>query len=152
MVRFVQNKGWSAMHSETLDPRSQKNGDFKEAFNFGEFVGGKAQQPLPKELVTQEPEISNFAGKCRDLCKQLLELFALGLKIDSHEGGQAWFARHHEATRGASGSILRFLHYPASASHEVGAYDPDDVRAGAHSDYGKLLRSSCLVLANGKND
>ncbi|KAI4284861.1 MAG: hypothetical protein L6R38_001126 [Xanthoria sp. 2 TBL-2021] len=131
------NKGWSRLHSETLDPKNQKKGDLKEAFNFGEFVNGKAQQPIPPSLAHKEAEIGDFADRCSGLCMQLLRLFALGLKISETDGGQAWFARHHDASKGPSGSILRLLYYPAP-----GACLPDTdasaLRAGAHSDYGSI--------------
>ncbi|KAI4233948.1 MAG: hypothetical protein LQ349_004095 [Xanthoria aureola] len=109
----------------------------RRVFNFGEFVNGKAQQPMPPSLAQQEAEINDFADRCRGLCMQLLRLFALGLKIDETDGGQAWFARHHDASKGPSGSILRLLYYPAPGVCEQ---DPDAsaLRAGAHSDYGSI--------------
>lgn len=54
------------------------------AINFGEFIGGKAQQPLAKSLLAQESELSEFADQCHDLCIRLLQLFAIGLKVMTH--------------------------------------------------------------------
>lgn len=51
------------------------------AINFGEFIGGKAQQPLAKALVAHERVLSEFADQCHDLCIRLLQLFAIGLKV-----------------------------------------------------------------------
>ena len=51
------------------------------AFNIGEFVAGKAQQPLPQALQNQEEQIDHFALMCRELCMKLLGLFAIGLKV-----------------------------------------------------------------------
>ena len=51
------------------------------AFNIGEFVAGKAQQPLPEALQTREEQIRQFADLCRELCMKLLGLFATGLKV-----------------------------------------------------------------------
>lgn len=31
------NRGWTGVHNEILDPERQKRGDWKEAFNVGEF-------------------------------------------------------------------------------------------------------------------
>lgn len=53
------------------------------ALNFGEFSQGKAQQPMPQALAAYEADINDFADKCCELCKQLLRLFALGLKVFS---------------------------------------------------------------------
>ncbi|KAM0238267.1 hypothetical protein ACHAP5_008790 [Fusarium lateritium] len=125
----TNNRGWSGMHSETLDPKNQKVGDFKEAFNFGEFADGKAQQPLPSDLVPDEPQISAFADSCHDLCQKLLYLLGLGLGVDD------FFSSAHNTTKGASSSILRFLRYPPPEST---AHSEDDVRAGSHSDYGSV--------------
>ncbi|EWY98814.1 hypothetical protein FOYG_03121 [Fusarium oxysporum NRRL 32931] len=125
----TNNRGWSGMHSETLDPKHQKVGDFKEAFNFGEFADGKAQQPLPSDLVPDEPQISAFANSCHDLCQKLLYLLGLGLGVDD------FFSSAHNTEKGASSSILRFLRYPPPEST---AHSEDDIRAGAHSDYGSI--------------
>ncbi|KAH7188745.1 uncharacterized protein B0J16DRAFT_337935 [Fusarium flagelliforme] len=125
----TNNRGWSGMHSETLDPKNQKIGDFKEAFNFGEFADGKAQQPLPSDLVPDEPQISAFADLCHDLCQKLLYLLGLGLGVGD------FFSSAHNTEKGASSSILRFLRYPPPEST---AHSADDVRAGSHSDYGSI--------------
>ncbi|KAI9718406.1 MAG: hypothetical protein M1812_004127 [Candelaria pacifica] len=143
---------------ETLDPENQRRGDFKEfvppitlisnptssiidhahrALNFGEFVNGKAQQPIPESLIAHEKELSDFADQCHCLCIKILKLFALGLKIDPQDGGEDWFSSRHDPSKGPSGSILRLLHYPALPPHAD--YIPSfDIRAGAHSDYGSI--------------
>ncbi|KAL8768916.1 MAG: hypothetical protein Q9209_004971 [Squamulea sp. 1 TL-2023] len=60
--------------------------DLARAFNFGEFIDGKAQQPVPPSLAEHEAEISDFADRCRGMCMQLLRLFALGLKVGRLRG------------------------------------------------------------------
>ncbi|KAK6833689.1 hypothetical protein PG987_008383 [Apiospora arundinis] len=121
------NQGWSGMHSETLDPSSQRVGDYKEAFNFGPFTAAHAaQQPLPGTLdAAQVAEIARFRGACHALCERLLHLFGVGLGVTPAD----FFAASHSPSQ-PSGSILRFLYYPAPAA--------DEVRAGAHSDYGSV--------------
>ena len=103
--------------------------------NFGEFLGGKAQQPLPASLAGDETSLSDFSILCRKLCQKLLSLFALGLDVDS---GPDFFTPHHPIlpTEDAqSGSILRLLYYPPLST----AYKKEiDIRAGAHSDYGSV--------------
>jgi isopenicillin N synthase-like dioxygenase len=45
----------------------------------------------------------------------------------------------HDSSRGATGSVLRFLYYPSISSPASSTYQHDvDVRAGAHSDYGTI--------------
>ncbi|KAJ5488998.1 hypothetical protein N7539_003888 [Penicillium diatomitis] len=128
------NRGWSGMHTETLDPEHQRTGDFKEAMNFGDFKDGKAQQPLPASLKPHESDISDFAQLCNKTCKRILNLLSLGLEIP-----QDFFTTRHDPSLGPTGSILRFLWYPSIFSPETASYKHDkDVRAGAHSDYGSI--------------
>ncbi|RVD80715.1 uncharacterized protein DFL_008609 [Arthrobotrys flagrans] len=130
------NKGWSSMLSETLDPENQTRGDFKEALNFGEFKDGYAQQTLPDSLVADESTLDGFFTSCHNLCVRLLQLFAMGLKIDEEAGGKDWFSSRHDRS-GPSGSILRLLHYPIIPS-DANYIPGKDIRAGAHSDYGSI--------------
>ncbi|RAH53589.1 oxidoreductase [Aspergillus piperis CBS 112811] len=129
------NRGWSGMHSETLDPEHQRTGDFKEAFNFGEFTqSNKAQQPLPASLTPHESEIAHFASLCNKTCTRILTLLALGLGIPP-----TFFTTRHDPTTGPTGSILRYLFYPSITSPLTSSYShKTDVRAGAHSDYGSI--------------
>ncbi|KAK2767002.1 hypothetical protein FQN54_006319 [Arachnomyces sp. PD_36] len=128
------NRGWTDMHKETLDPSNQRTGDFKEGMNFGEFKDGKAQQPLPKTLQPHEPDINRFTNLCRATCDKILTLLALGLDIPP-----TWFTTRHDPTTGPSGCTLRFLHYPSLSHPSSTTYQHGtDVRAGAHSDYGSI--------------
>ncbi|KAF4307879.1 Oxoglutarate/iron-dependent oxygenase [Botryosphaeria dothidea] len=130
-----KNQGWVGMHTETLDPKSQKRGDFKEAFNIGEYtLDNHTPQPLPAPLRPQESQLGAFQSRCHALCNHLLRLFAQALEIPSTEGGDSWFASRHDRTAGPSGSILRLLYYPAMPPIDEGT----DIRAGAHSDYGSV--------------
>ncbi|KAJ6119684.1 hypothetical protein N7523_003964 [Penicillium sp. IBT 18751x] len=128
------NRGWSGMHTETLDPEHQRTGDFKEAMNFGDFVNGKAQQPLPASLAPHESEIHDFATLCNKTCTRILNLLALGLEVP-----QDFLTSRHDPSKGPTGSILRYLYYPSIFSPATASYKHDkDVRAGAHSDYGSI--------------
>jgi hypothetical protein len=49
--------------------------------NFGEFVEGKAQQPLPPALVNHEAELGEFQKYCHAMMMKILTLFAIGLKV-----------------------------------------------------------------------
>ncbi|ERF76489.1 hypothetical protein EPUS_06151 [Endocarpon pusillum Z07020] len=124
------NRGWTGMHSETLDPANQKRGDFKEAFNIGEFIDNQPQQPIPKSLQGHEDELLDFETRCRKTCHRILKLLALGLEIPDPD----WFSSRHKTP---SGCTLRLLHYPALPLDTD--YQPEvDIRAGAHSDYGSI--------------
>ncbi|KAK4908401.1 hypothetical protein LTR66_017566, partial [Elasticomyces elasticus] len=130
------NHGWTGMHNEILDPANQRKGDFKEAFNFGEFsADGKPQQVMPQCLNKEDivSELYEFESACRATCHRILDLIGIGLEIDS-EDSDTWFSRRH---RQPSGSTVRLLHYPAIPADIE--YEPEvDVRAGAHSDYGSI--------------
>ncbi|KAK7540335.1 hypothetical protein IWX49DRAFT_507239 [Phyllosticta citricarpa] len=128
-----KNQGWVGMQRETLDPKTQKRGDFKEAFNVGEYVNGKAPQPLPAPLRPQEAQLGHFFDQCHMLCNKILQLLGAALEIPEEEGGDGWFAERHDRSKGPSGSILRLLYYPALPPIET-----TDIRAGAHSDYGSI--------------
>ncbi|CAK7197675.1 hypothetical protein SEUCBS139899_000323 [Sporothrix eucalyptigena] len=126
------NRGWTGMHVETLDPKTQRVGDTKEAFNFGEFVDGKAQQPIPAELASDEPAIDAFFDLCYHLCLKLNDLLGIGLEVNPPD----FFTAAHRKTSGPSGNTLRLLYYPPRQEGE--GDDGEDIRAGAHSDYGSM--------------
>ncbi|KAL2760633.1 hypothetical protein ACRALDRAFT_1078726 [Sodiomyces alcalophilus JCM 7366] len=130
--RQANNRGWSDMYTEVLDPETQKVGDYKEAFNFGIFEDGKAPQPLPKTIQFGEPQIGAFQDKCRSLCLRLLYLLGLGLDVQPPD----FFSSAHIVPPRESGAILRLLYYPDLAPADVA--DTTPVRAGAHSDYGSI--------------
>ncbi|KAL2119585.1 hypothetical protein VTJ04DRAFT_6546 [Mycothermus thermophilus] len=137
------NRGWSGMNVEKLDPANQRVGDFKEAFNFGDFLNGQPDQPLPATITPDAPAISQFKDHCYHLTLKLLSLIGIGLGVDPPN----FFTEAHLRSKGPSGTILRFLRYPprsslsSSSSGSDSATPPPedgDVRAGAHSDYGSL--------------
>ncbi|KAF5133245.1 UPF0676 protein [Metarhizium anisopliae] len=105
----TNNRGWTSMHAETLDPQNQK--------------------PIPPTVAADEARFSAFADLCRALCLKILTLLGQGLQVND------FLSSAHFKSPAGSGTILRFLRYPppSSTSHTV-----DDVRAGAHSDYGSI--------------
>jgi hypothetical protein len=54
---------------------------FNRAFNFGEFINGKAQQPLPSPIAPDELRYSAFADSCHGLCNKILHLLGIGLGV-----------------------------------------------------------------------
>ncbi|KAI1117296.1 2OG-Fe(II) oxygenase superfamily protein [Nemania sp. NC0429] len=125
------NQGWSGMHTETLDPKTQRVGDFKEGFNFGTFSNSKANQPIPKSIEPYQADLAAFSESCHKLCCKLLLLFGIGLEVNPPD----FFSRAHSSDE-ASRAILRFLHYPPPSA--TPSAQKSDVRAGAHSDYGSV--------------
>jgi isopenicillin N synthase-like dioxygenase len=101
-----------------------------------EFVNGKAQQPLPEPLASNEEHLSKFISKCHDICLRILELFAIGLEIDPAVGGPQWFTPRHDPSLGPSGRVFRLLYYPQLPPDQV--HSKNDLRCGAHSDYGTI--------------
>jgi hypothetical protein len=49
--------------------------------NLGEFVNGKAQQPLPTTFIKHERELDEFQKYCHSLMLKILDLFAIGLEV-----------------------------------------------------------------------
>jgi isopenicillin N synthase-like dioxygenase len=135
----TNNRGYTGIGNEKLDPANQKAGDQKEAWNFGEFnAEGKLQQGIPERIDEKtngevgEDVLRRFEEACRECCKKLFEGLALGLQI-SEEGqaGKDWFTKRHGIP---SGSIVRLLKYPPTKE----GMDVGDIGAGAHSDYGSV--------------
>ncbi|KAF2772951.1 Clavaminate synthase-like protein [Teratosphaeria nubilosa] len=123
-----KNHGWLGQGVEKLDPATQKRADVKEAFNIGEPIAGRFQQPLPQTLLRHTRTLLAFEEKCHNLCQRILELFAIALGIQAD-----WFSSRHDRAKGVSGTIFRLLYYP-EAEFQNGI----DLRAGAHSDYGSI--------------
>ena len=128
-----QNYGYSRLNLEVLDPSNQPMGDPKEAFNFSQFINGRPLHRLPDFFETHIDQVRHFEAKCHALAVQLLRLLAIGLKIDRSVGGENWFADRHKWQE-KSGSVLRFLYYHSQKS----ASPEEQIRAGAHTDYGSL--------------
>ncbi|KAK2603491.1 hypothetical protein QQS21_004351 [Conoideocrella luteorostrata] len=125
---YVRNLGHD-IPAASVDQAFALVGDFKEAFNFGEFVDHKAQQPIPPTIAADEAKFSAFADLCRALCLKILALLGKGLEVDT------FFSSAHFQSQSGSGSILRFLRYPPPSPTAKGS---NDIRAGAHSDYGSI--------------
>lgn len=105
--------------------------DHYRAFNIGEIRNGNIEQPLPPPLSTNSQDLSSFALQCHNLCNRVMQLFAVGLGIS-----EDWFTDRHDQSKGPSGSTLRLLYYPSVP--DTLERDEEDIRAGAHSDYGSV--------------
>ena len=118
------------MQGEILDPKHQRQGDFKEALNMADFVDGTTpQRSLPKSLHSHGEELAEFNTACKTLMNRILDLFAVGLQM---EDTKFFSDRHTEPS-----CTVRLLHYPPIPA-DVDYNPAVDVRAGAHSDYGSI--------------
>lgn len=129
-----KNLGWLSRGIEKLDPETQKRADAKEAFNIGPPLppsNNTLDQPLPTTLAPHLQTITTFQTRCHALCQLLLSHLSTALQIPSD-----WFTARHDQTRGPSGTVFRMLYYPALPSSETEGVE--DLRAGAHSDFGSL--------------
>jgi hypothetical protein len=53
----------------------------QRAMNLGEFVDGRAQQPLPAAFAGHEQELDQFQKYCHCLMSKILVLFGIGLEV-----------------------------------------------------------------------
>jgi hypothetical protein len=145
-------QGVCAIYAPSNSPTSLQ--DDPRAFNFGEFIDNKAQQPIPPTIAADEANLSAFRDLCYDLSLHLNPLLGIGLEVLSPPPSHfpqltrpqvnppTFFTTAHHRTRGPSGTILRFLRYPPRSTDQPPTTDTTDnntdIRAGAHSDYGSL--------------
>lgn len=129
--RIKNNRGFVGMHVENLDPTNHQRGDFKQAFNLADPdpTTGQWRQPIPETFQKHDAALRDFQARCRSIATRILRLIALGLSIEDVN----WLVLSHEKAPQSS----RFLYYPTISSDSD--YEPeDDIRAGAHSDYGSI--------------
>ncbi|KAI9246075.1 hypothetical protein BDA99DRAFT_471841 [Phascolomyces articulosus] len=133
-VSIQNNRGYTGLFVQKLDPDSQKQGDHKEAFNFGPFIDGKYDYPLPGVFDTSKDQLEQFSRACHATIVQILETFAIALEIPEEEGGRDYFSRTHNYYEQDCAQTLRFLKYPKGVESTY----KEPVRAGAHTDYGSI--------------
>ncbi|KAL1933369.1 hypothetical protein VTP01DRAFT_7459 [Rhizomucor pusillus] len=137
MYAIMNNRGYTGMFVQKLDPRHQRQGDTKEAFNFGPFRNGSSQQPLPAVFEEKKIAIQQFWSACNETSKQIVEAFAIALEaslIPEEHGGKKWFSQRHAYDNPQANPTLRFLKYPCGEKNSFS----EPVRAGAHTDYGSI--------------
>lgn len=86
-------------------------------------------QPLPTPLAPHLSTLVRFQQHCHTLCQLLFTHLATALQTPPD-----WFTSRHDQSLGPSGTVFRMLYYPATDSVE----GTEDLRAGAHSDFGSL--------------
>jgi isopenicillin N synthase-like dioxygenase len=133
------NRGWTPLGEETLDPARQSRGDTKEGYYIGREVAAdspEAALPLhgpnvwpPEALLPGwRDTMERYAAACRALGMRLTRLLALALGL-----APGFFNERFDAPQ----FFLRLLRYSAETSAPAeGVFG-----AGAHSDYGMLTRA-----------
>ena len=123
--------------SQSSDPEEiarlrASNPDIKESMEIGrEGVPGQPN-PWPDNLDEEGVEFTStmksFHLLLKDLHVNVMRAIALGMGLDEH---------FFDAFTDAGDNTLRLLHYP-SVLKSVFENNPDQVRAGEHSDYGSI--------------
>ncbi|KAF6824128.1 2og-fe oxygenase family protein [Colletotrichum musicola] len=121
--------GYTGMREETLSGAGP--GDVKESFYLSD--PGRTTQVLPAQLEAGRERMAAFFAGCDGLARTLLEALAVGLGMP-----RDYLSKAHtgESCR------MRLINYPPVSElpqpqNEVEP-EKEDVRAGAHSDYGSL--------------
>ena len=123
--------------SQSSDPEEiarlrASNPDIKESMEIGrEGVPGQPNQwpdNLDEEGVEFTSTMKSFHLLLKDLHVNVMRAIALGMGLDEH---------FFDAFTDAGDNTLRLLHYP-SVLKSVFENNPDQVRAGEHSDYGSI--------------
>ena len=137
------NRGYTAHGREKVTQLTEKDDvealrqavpDLKESLE----IGREGQENCPNMWVPEDmdggwggkfkTEMLEFFQQCKELHVQVMRSIAVGLGID-----ETWFDGY---TNGGD-NTLRLLHYPP-VKKEVFDKNPNQVRAGEHSDYGAL--------------
>eukprot|EP01024_Parvocaulis_polyphysoides_P018204 TRINITY_DN18032_c0_g1_i1.p2 TRINITY_DN18032_c0_g1~~TRINITY_DN18032_c0_g1_i1.p2 ORF type:complete len:320 (+),score=25.85 TRINITY_DN18032_c0_g1_i1:56-1015(+) len=130
------NRGYTPMKEETLDPKNSSTGDLKEGLYIGREIAkdhpeascpvhGPNQWPDKSTLPKFRSTMEEYMSAMNQLGHKLLELLAVSLGMEK-DYFRPMFDRPI--------TLLRPLHYAADkASPEKGVFS-----AGAHSDYGML--------------
>ena len=122
--------GYVGIQEEVIDP--SKYPGYKELFNLsGEFVYSEEDSNLPDDISPNfSVTIKSFMEKCKNLALNILDILAIGLKLEPE-----YFRKYHSLIhQKGNHTALRTLYYPSL---------PDDLstidtRLAEHSDYGSI--------------
>jgi isopenicillin N synthase-like dioxygenase len=119
--------------------RAQEGADLKESFEIGKEGEPEMPNHWPKDSAgeTFRAQMVTSFDHCKELHINIMRAIAVGLGID-----EFWFDSYCDH----GDNTLRLLHYP-EVDAEVFRKNENQVRAGAHTDYGSI---TCLfqVSAN----
>lgn len=132
-VAYGREKVTQSDNAEEIAKLRASNPDLKESMEIGkEGVEGMPNQ-FPDRFGDEEglqftSTMKKFFLTCKDLHMNVMRAIGVGMGLEEH-----FF---DEYTDGGSNN-LRLLHYPP-ISKSVFKKNPDQVRAGSHSDYGSI--------------
>lgn len=135
------NRGYSAPGQEKVNDSTSKDDVLKEREAAGEDLKESFEIGLePADYPNNWPDrfdaegtkfkehMLDFFGQLKQLHLQVMSAIAVGMGLDAN-----WFERFCDA----GDNTLRLLHYP-EVEAEVFRLNKNQVRAGAHSDYGSI--------------
>ncbi|KAM7273304.1 hypothetical protein ACFE04_027968 [Oxalis oulophora] len=127
-----ENRGYSPLYAEHLNPSLSSKGDSKESFYIGPLEEITAlrklnQWPSQELLPSWRPTMESYYAKVLSIGKTLISLIALGLKLD-----EDFFEKNGAMVE--PNAFLRLLHYPG----ELESSNEEIFGASAHSDYGAI--------------
>ncbi|KAM7491187.1 hypothetical protein LguiA_034108 [Lonicera macranthoides] len=133
-----ENRGYTPLYAENLNPSTKSKGDSKETFHVGpseDDVSHLNQWPSKEVLPSWRSTMELVHRKVLTAGRRLASLIALALNLDED------FFEKVGALSGPLG-FMRLLHYPG----DLGISDEEVVYgASAHSDYGMIT----LLATNG---
>ncbi|GMQ04803.1 hypothetical protein CsSME_00050105 [Camellia sinensis var. sinensis] len=127
-----ENRGYTPLYAENLNPSSSSKGGSKESFYIGPLESISSHSNLnhwPSEevLPSWRPTIESYYERVLTAGKKLISLIALALNLD-----EDFFEK--VGAFNPPMPFLRLLHYPG----ELGLSDEEIFGASAHSDYGMI--------------
>ncbi len=131
-VTFGREKVTQSSDIEEVSKLRASNPDLKESMEIGKE--GVSDQPnlWPEEMDVEgklfTTTMKSFFSTCNELHANLMRAIAVGMGLD-----ETFF----DSFTSAADNTLRLLHYPPVLK-SVFKDNPDQVRAGEHSDYGSV--------------
>ncbi|WOJ93651.1 2OG-Fe(II) oxygenase family protein [Congregibacter variabilis] len=119
----MENFGYQGIGEESLDP--SRPGDLKETFTMRNLLAKRVSAERWPTVEFRQ-SVSAFYQDALSAAQRLQRLLALALDVPTD-----YFVNLH----GGENITLRLLHYPAVTSDTI---DPQQMGAGAHTDYGML--------------
>lgn len=131
-VRFGREKVTQSSDVEEISRLRASNPDLKESMEIGrEGVPGQPNR-WPDEMDSEgdvfKETMNAFFLTCKDLHIYVMRAIALGMGLDEH---------FFDSYTDGGDNTLRLLHYPP-VPRSVFKDNPNQVRAGEHSDYGSI--------------
>jgi isopenicillin N synthase-like dioxygenase len=128
--------------NEIAQEREEAGADLKESFE----IGREGQEGMPNHWPdrfdadgkTFKDHMTQFFEQCKKMHAQVLQAIAVGLGIEG-----TWFDSYCDG----GDNTLRLLHYP-EVKAEVFRQNKNQVRAGAHSDYGSITLVGHLCFSD----